>query len=174
MCAYLQEILMSKKHIWSILAVIVLCGIIQLLLPSRDSMAERGKTDETEQKVEAKEENQEFGKDYLDKYKDYEPPSSLMQQFFVAMLLVAVLGTAAFLLSKKIVPKLTMTKGRNLSVIETVSIGPRKNLHVVEIAGKRNLLIASTNEHISFISDITETMADSRQSSDQTSGEQND
>ncbi|MFC1781100.1 flagellar biosynthetic protein FliO [Planctomycetota bacterium] len=79
------------------------------------------------------------------------------QLFFRLMLAVTitiVLGIAAIYFSRNILPKITKAAGKNISVIETVHLGPRKSLHIIEVDNRR-ILIGSTNENINTIADIT-------------------
>ncbi len=73
----------------------------------------------------------------------------------LAVLLVAALGTAAIVLTKKYLPKIANLQGKEIRVIETVHLGPRKSVHLLEI-GSRKLLIGSTNENISKLADLTD------------------
>ena len=45
--------------------------------------------------------------------------------------------------------------GRHIRVIETVSLGPNRSLHLVKVGG-RGLLIASSPEHCGLISELAE------------------
>lgn len=74
-----------------------------------------------------------------------------------AVLLVVVLGVAAIYFTKKFLPKITNLSGKKICVSETVSLGPRKTLHLLEIGG-RQLLIGSTNENITMLSDVTQAL----------------
>lgn len=44
-------------------------------------------------------------------------------------------------------------KGRNIQIIETVSLGLDKRIHLVK-AGNRYILISSTSKHIGFLSEV--------------------
>lgn len=71
-----------------------------------------------------------------------------------AVLLVVALGIAAIYLSKKFGARITNLPGKKIRVVETVYLGQRKALHLLEISG-RQLLIGSTNESITKLTDIT-------------------
>lgn len=88
----------------------------------------------------------------------------LMKRFVYVILLVVLLGVAAYYLTKKLLPKLTVTQGKNISVIETVHLGPHKLLHLIQISDNRRLLIGSTNENINMLADVTENPSASSQS----------
>jgi flagellar biogenesis protein FliO len=82
---------------------------------------------------------------------------------FLRMLLavgtVAGLGVAALYLSKKVLPRMVNTAGREIRIIETTCLGPRKALHLVEVGGQR-LLIASTSESITMLTSVGEMWLD--------------
>ena len=82
----------------------------------------------------------------------------LFARAMLAVLFVIVLGAAAVYVSKKLLPKLTSLPGKEIRVIETVHLGPRKAVHVLEI-GSRRLLIGSTNENVTTLADITDGFA---------------
>ena len=82
----------------------------------------------------------------------------LFGRAMLAVLFIVVLGVAAVYVSKKLLPKLTNLPGKEIRVVETVHLGPRKAVHVLEIGGRR-LLIGSTNENVTKLADITDGFA---------------
>lgn len=70
-----------------------------------------------------------------------------------SIVLMVVLGIAALYLSKKVLPKYTQSSGKKIKVSETVYLGPRKALHLVNV-GKQTFLLGSTNEKITMLADI--------------------
>lgn len=81
---------------------------------------------------------------------------NLARELLTALVLVGVLGGAAWFVFKKFAPKNVMKKGKDLDVLETVTIGSGRNLHIVKIASGRKLLIASTTGSVNFIADVTD------------------
>ena len=81
------------------------------------------------------------------------------REFFYKMLLsilvVAGLGAAVVYVSKKLLPKMSNLPGKQIRVIESHHLGPRKSIHLIA-AGSRRLLIGSTNETITMLADITD------------------
>ncbi len=61
-------------------------------------------------------------------------------------------------------------KGRNIQIIETVSLGLDKRIHLVK-AGNRYILISSTSKHIGFLSDVS--MEVEEDSKPEAAGQQN-
>jgi flagellar protein FliO/FliZ len=72
-----------------------------------------------------------------------------------SVVLVVVLGAAALYMSKKVLPRITNLPGKEIRILETAHLGPRKAVHLVKI-GNQRLLIGSTYESISMLADVTE------------------
>ncbi len=82
--------------------------------------------------------------------------------FFRMMLSVGLiigLGAAGLYLSKRVLPKVAHAPGKEIHVLETAYLGPRKALHLVEVGGQR-LLIASTNDRIAMLASMHEAWPD--------------
>ena len=58
-----------------------------------------------------------------------------------------------FFLSKKVLPRVARGSAKEIRVVETVYLGPRKALHLVEV-GRRKLLIGSTSESITPLATV--------------------
>jgi flagellar biosynthetic protein FliO len=69
--------------------------------------------------------------------------------------LVIALGAAALYLSRKVLPRVAHASGKEIHVLETAYLGPRKALHLVEV-GNQRLLIASTNDRVTMLSPVNE------------------
>jgi flagellar biogenesis protein FliO len=85
------------------------------------------------------------------------------REMFYKMLLSAVIviamGIGAIYITKKLLPRITNLPNKKIRVIETTHLAPRKGLHLVQV-GARQLLIASTNETITMLADVTELESD--------------
>lgn len=77
----------------------------------------------------------------------------------LSVFLVIVLGIAAIYVSKKFLPKFTNLPGKEVRIIETVHLGPRRSVHLLEV-GNRRFLIGSTNENISTLADLNPSFMD--------------
>ena len=86
---------------------------------------------------------------------NYDTDTGIYSTVIRAVLFVVVLGVAAFYVSKKLLPKITNLPGKEVRVVETVYLGPRKAVHVLEV-GSRRFLVGSTNENITKLADITD------------------
>lgn len=83
----------------------------------------------------------------------------LFLKMMLSVGLVIALGLGALYLSKKVLPKVTNASGKEIRVLETTYLGPRKALHLVEVANQR-LLIGSTNEHITTLAHLNDAWLD--------------
>jgi flagellar biosynthetic protein FliO len=87
---------------------------------------------------------------------------SSREMFFklmISVLLVGGLGAAAIYTSRKLLPRITNLPGKKIRIIETVHLGPRKAIHLVEI-GNQQILVGSTNENIRKLADVTDAFVD--------------
>ncbi|UCE49053.1 MAG: FliO/MopB family protein [Phycisphaerales bacterium] len=94
-------------------------------------------------------ENTDFSREF-----SYDSDTGVYSNIIRAVLFVVVLGAAAFYVSKKLLPKITNLPGKEVRVVETVYLGPRKAVHVLEV-GSRRFLVGSTSENITKLADIT-------------------
>lgn len=84
----------------------------------------------------------------------------LFFKMMLSVLFVVALGAAAIYISKRFLPKITNLPGKKIRIAETVHLGPRRAVHLLEI-GDRRLLIGSTNENITSLADLTGGLSDS-------------
>lgn len=83
----------------------------------------------------------------------------LFLRMMLAVGVVAGLGVGALYLSRKVLPRMVNTTGREIRIVETTCLGPRKALHLVEV-GHQRLLIASTTDRITMLTPVGETWLD--------------
>lgn len=77
----------------------------------------------------------------------------------LAIFFVVVLGIAAIYVSKKLLPRIASAPGKEIRLVETVHLGPRKAVHLIDI-GQRRFLIGSTNETVTKLADLYDDYAD--------------
>jgi len=86
-----------------------------------------------------------------------------MGELFSKMLLMVVvvvgLGVAAMYLTRKYGVRVSRSTGKEIQVMETAYLGPRKVVHLVKVGSKR-LLIGSTNENMTTLADVTDALGD--------------
>ena len=81
----------------------------------------------------------------------------LYRQLTTMIAIVAAMGAAVWIFCKKMPGRWKNAKGKNIMITETVGLGPRKHLHVVQL-GDKQYLIASTTENIRLLADVTGTL----------------
>jgi len=88
---------------------------------------------------------------------DFPKYEGFLGTLITSIFFIVVLGGIAIYLSKRFMPKLRITSGQDISIRETIHLGPNKKMHVVEV-GHKKFLIGSTQEKISMLADVTETL----------------
>jgi flagellar biosynthetic protein FliO len=83
----------------------------------------------------------------------------LFLKMMLSVVLVIALGAAALYVSKKVLPRVAGAPGKEIHVLETAYLGPRKALHLVEV-GNQRLLIASTNDNVTMLAHVNEAWLD--------------
>ena len=83
----------------------------------------------------------------------------LFLRMMLSVGLVIALGAAALYLSRKVLPRVAHASGKEIHVLETAYLGPRKALHLVEV-GNQRLLIASTNDNVTMLALVNEAWLD--------------
>ncbi len=74
----------------------------------------------------------------------------MLNSLLALLFVFAMLGGCLWLLRRWSHEKI---QGRNLSVLETLPVGPSKTLSIVRV-GQRLFLLAATNERVSLISEL--------------------
>ncbi len=80
--------------------------------------------------------------------------TDLLWHMLAATLIVLVLGTLAILVVKKVLPRIKRSSGKQISVLETTFLGPRKAVHLLQV-GSRKLLLASSPDGVVRLDDVT-------------------
>jgi len=91
---------------------------------------------------------------------DYNPGrGELSVRAVLAVLLVLVLIVAVVYVSRKLLPRITNLPGKEIRIIETAHLGPRRTVHILDVGGRR-LLIGITNENITKLADLSSDLTD--------------
>jgi len=88
------------------------------------------------------------------------PPeeNSIVSTMIQSVLLIIVLGGIAIYLSKKFMPKIRPTSGHDISIRETIHLGPQKTIQLIEV-GDKTYMIGSTSDNITMLADVTEPLS---------------
>jgi len=85
-------------------------------------------------------------------------PMELLMRMMGGLLIVIALMMAVFYLSKRVLPKLSKNAGKEIEILETTVLGPRKYLHVIRVANQR-LLLGSTNDRINMLAHLVDDLS---------------
>ncbi len=80
-------------------------------------------------------------------------PGRLLWQMLAYVLVILVLGAAAIVVVRKVLPRLRAATGKRISVLETVYLSPRQTVHLLQV-GKQRFLVAGTRERISMLAEV--------------------
>jgi flagellar biosynthetic protein FliO len=140
----------SRKKIIVCCMTIVLGSSVLLVCSARLA------TEETDSNKSELKSNSLFGKDpdFFKNAKNETGTRELVFKFMVSVLFLVALGAGGIYISKRFLPKISNLSGKEIHIIETVHLGPRKAVHLLEI-GERRFLVGSTNENITKLADLT-------------------
>jgi flagellar biosynthetic protein FliO len=82
--------------------------------------------------------------------------TDLFRQFATAIGFVVVLGIGAFYISRRLGPRWNPARGRHLRIIESIGLGPHRQIHLLEVDGRR-LVVGSTAQAIGLIAEVSQT-----------------
>jgi len=74
-------------------------------------------------------------------------------QMLAAVIVILVVGGVSLLIIKKFIPRLAVSTGKTISVVESIYLGPRLTVHLVDVAGQR-FLLSSTRDRISMLAEV--------------------
>ncbi len=140
----------DKKKIVVFLIAVALGGGALIVCSAQSSATEPQKTSYNPYSLSANDPNHSGGPFDM---------GELFLKMMAAIVLAVVLGIAAIYLSKKFLPKITNPPGKKIHIVETVHLGPRKAVHLLQI-GNQQLLIGSTSEGITALADVTYALTD--------------
>ena len=85
-----------------------------------------------------------------------------------SVIVILVLGGVALVVIKKFIPRLAVSTGKKISVLETIYLGPRLSVHLVDVAGQR-FLLASTRDCISMLAEVAGAVGEDAEGQGETS-----
>ncbi len=154
-----------KKKILVLLITVAMGGVVLVICsaqPATNGMeSEESGLVSNQSKAATKSEDSLFAndQDFFGK-SEYNPVGGEFSvRAILAILFVLALFVAAIYVSKKLLPKISNLSGKEIRIIETVHLGPRKALHLLEIDNRR-FLIGSTNENITKLADLSGNLLD--------------
>jgi flagellar biosynthetic protein FliO len=160
---FFDMVLSRNKKVIFLIAVMLGCGVILVCSSQSAADAEKPTSNSGGKELEnsQSQSNSLFGNDPNLVTNSNNGPGvrALFFKFMVSVLFIVALGAAGIYVSKRFLPKITNLSGKEIRIAETVHLGPRKAVHLLEI-GERRFLIGSTNENITRLADLTSTLAE--------------
>ena len=86
----------------------------------------------------------------------------LYKQLAKMVAFIAVIGMGVWFYCKKMSGRWNPAKGKNIVVTETVNLGPRKHLHIVQL-GTKQYFLSSTAADIRLLADVTKSLEQSHE-----------
>lgn len=152
-----------KKIVVFLIPVMLGCGVIMVCTSQSSADAEKPASNGggTELENSQPKSNSLFENDseFLTNKNNGAGTRELFFKFMVSVLFLVALGAGGIYVSKRFLPKITNLSGKEIRIAETVHLGPRKAVHLLEI-GERRFLIGSTNENITRLADLTSTLTE--------------
>lgn len=153
------------KKILVFLMMVAMGGVVLVICsaqPAANSMkSEESGPGSNESKPDTNSEDSLFAddQDFFGK-SEYNPVGGEFSvRVILAIFFVLALFIVAIYVSKRLLPKITNLPGKEIRIIETIHLGPRKALHLLEIENRR-FLIGSTNENITKLADLSGNIMD--------------
>ena len=78
----------------------------------------------------------------------------LPYQMLAYTLIILLLGGVGLFLVRKVLPRIASRAGKSVSVIETVYLGPKKALHLLQV-GTQRFLVAGTRDQVALLGEVT-------------------
>ncbi len=98
-------------------------------------------------------------------------PGDMLRKMMASLLVVLVLAVAAWVVFRKVLPRVGHPGGRNVTLMETTYVGPRKAVHLLKV-GQRRFLVGSSQEGLRLLADVTDAVDDdSRATPGETEGD---
>lgn len=132
---------------------LVICSA-QPVVNGMESEEPKVNTDQSQSGVESEDNSLSVNEQDYFKPPDYNPVGAILAVLFVLALFVVVIY-----ISKKLLPKITNLSGKEIRIVETIHLGPRKAVHLLEVENRR-FLIGSTNENITKLADLSGNIMD--------------
>jgi flagellar biosynthetic protein FliO len=154
-----------KKKILVFLITVAMGGVVLVICsaqPASNGMESESKIDTDQSQSGAESEDSSLfanDQDFFGK-SEYNPVGGEFSfRAILAILFILALFITAIYVSKKLLPKITNLPGKEIRIVETIHLGPRKAVHLLEIENRR-FLIGSTNENITKLADLSGNLMD--------------
>ncbi len=79
--------------------------------------------------------------------------NAMLWRMLASVLIIAILGAAAYFGIRRLGPRFRLVPKRKIHLIETLPLGARKSLHLVEVDGQR-LLLGASRENVAILTEL--------------------
>jgi flagellar biogenesis protein FliO len=81
----------------------------------------------------------------------------LLWESLAAVLVILLLGGIAIVVVRRVMPRIRIASGKRIILRESLSLGPQKMVHLVQV-GSRQLLVGTSRDSVSMLTDVTDTL----------------
>ena len=79
----------------------------------------------------------------------------LLWESLAATIVILVLGGVSLFVVKRVMPRLGVGRGKRLALMETLSLGSQKSVHLIQV-GDRRLLVGASRDGVRMLADVTD------------------
>lgn len=84
--------------------------------------------------------------------------SGVFYRMLAYTMVILVLAGAGLFVVKRVLPKISSRPGKSVSVLETVYLGPKKTLHLLQV-GSQRFLVAGARDQICLLGEVSSAFA---------------
>ena len=86
----------------------------------------------------------------------------LMWKMLASVVVILALAVPLVWLSRRLAPRIGAHAGKRMSLLETMYVGPRKSVHLVQV-GSRRYLVGCSADRITTLAEVTAAFAEPRE-----------
>jgi hypothetical protein len=116
-------------------------------------VSEQQDRDKTQART-SSEQKDDLNKDFGFRRDDGTDLWSPLLTMLAAVIVILVLGGLGLFLVKRVLPRIGRPTGKNVSILESVYLGPRKAVHLLQADGRR-FLVGCSRDEISMLAELT-------------------
>lgn len=80
--------------------------------------------------------------------------SRLLWESLAAVLVILVLGGIGVYVVRRVMPRITAARGKQITLLESFHLAPQRTVHLLQV-GQRSLLVGASREGLSLLADVT-------------------
>jgi flagellar biogenesis protein FliO len=91
--------------------------------------------------------------------------SRLLWESMAAVLVIVILGAIAIVVVRRVMPRISVARGKRIVLRESLPLGPQKAVHLIQI-GTRQILVGSSRDGVNMLADVTGALPASEEAAD--------